>query len=76
MKKTILTIVISLISSATFAQVKIEAGQNEREKLAPLSLTLVFRCRVDSAELTLALPALAPLSYQLYFLSSSELPFC
>jgi hypothetical protein len=38
MKKTILTIVICLISSATFAQAKIEAGQNEREKLAGLEL--------------------------------------
>ena len=38
MKKTILTIVICLISSATFAQAKIEAGQNEREKLAVLEL--------------------------------------
>ena len=48
MKKTILTIVICLISSATFAQAKIESGQavtmlrldelNERERLAGLEL--------------------------------------
>jgi len=38
MKKTILTIVICLISSATFAQAKIEADKSEREKLAGLEL--------------------------------------